>query len=192
MTGSVAHAARETLIAGLRNLHAVERQAVSTYEPQAERLDAYPEFQRELRAHIDRCRRHDKSLDILLRRLDASTSILKSTVMAALGAGQAAWQGVADDSVVKALLADAMFQKFKVASYRSAIVLAGLADAQEVVPELEAALADEEAMGAWLDDHLAPITEAYVRHEADQAQAKESEDAKPSALDRSSEKDATV
>lgn len=190
MSDAYNQAARETLVAGLRNLHSLEKQAISTLEPQVERLEGYPDLQARIREHVEQSREHAKRVDIALRQIDASTSPVKDALLGIMGWAQSSWQGVAQDTVLKNTLANIMFEHFEIASYRSVLKLADLAGHPEIKPDLEQSLREEEEMAKWLEDRLNAVTERYVEHEAKEnvAEASESEDKKKeaSALDHSS------
>lgn len=181
--------ARKVLIAGLRNAHATERQAVATLEPQIDRLDDYPEFQAKLREHVAISRDQEKRIDIALRELDATSSPLKAAVMGAMGFGQARMQAMADDAALKAALADLMFEHFEIGAYRSLLELCDLAETPQIRPALEQILHEEEEMADWLAANLPKITRRYVELEHAEDMKRAEEAAKPSALDHSSAKD---
>ena len=57
------HAARDVLVVGLRNAHAVESQAIELLERQASGLDEYPEIQTRVQAHLGETERQLERLE---------------------------------------------------------------------------------------------------------------------------------
>lgn len=68
---------KELFVTGLRNAHAVEKQALSIMTPQVERIVNYPEMADRLRLHIDETHGQIVRLDEILAGLDTSASVLK-------------------------------------------------------------------------------------------------------------------
>jgi ferritin-like metal-binding protein YciE len=170
--------ARDILISGLRNAHAAERQAVATLGAQVDRLEDYPEFQVKVREHIEVSREQEKRLDIALRKLDASTSVLKSAAMSVMGAAQSALHNQAEDAPLKQALSTAMFEHFEIATYSSLIALAQEAGETELIADLEASLKEEKTMAAWMDDNIPAIARRYVEMEMKAGREQEQEDKK--------------
>jgi ferritin-like metal-binding protein YciE len=173
-TGSDSHreAARTALIAGLRNAHALERQAVSVIETQLKALDDYPELHARLAQHAEESRQQGHRIDSLLREFGGSTSMIKDTLMSMMGMGQSSVQGMAEDAVIKATLADTMFEHLEIASYRALFVMADLAGAPQVRERLQQSLDEEIAMAKWLEDNLESVTRRYVELSAASSQDK--------------------
>nr|MBA3326335.1 ferritin-like domain-containing protein [Paracoccaceae bacterium] len=154
--------AQEILVAGLRNAHAMERQAVAVLETQTRRLRDYPDFETRVFRHVQESRIQAERLENALRRCDAAPSSLKGVAMSAMGLWQSTAQLFADDAPVKAMLADTMFEHFEIAAYRSLLEIASLAGRDELRPDLEASLREEEAMARWLEENLTAVTRRYV------------------------------
>jgi ferritin-like metal-binding protein YciE len=161
-TGRRRESARKALIAGLRNAHALERQAVSVMETQLGRLGDYPDLHARLTEHIRESREQGRRLEGALEDCGASASLVKDALMSAMGLGQSSVQGFADDAVLKAMLADTMFEHLEIAAYRSLFTLADMAEAPEVRTRLQPSLDEEIAMAAWLEENLDPVTRRYV------------------------------
>jgi ferritin-like metal-binding protein YciE len=159
---SIQSCARETLMTGLRNAHSMEQQAISVLNMQLGRLDDYPELRSRLQDHVGESERQAERLDRMLQRFDTSTSSFKDTVMSLMGSAQSSMQAMADDAVLKAMMADTMFEHFEITAYRSLIELSDLAGMGELKPELETSLREEEEMARWLEERLPEITRRYV------------------------------
>lgn len=179
--------ALRTLIAGLRNAHAVEKQSAATLRPQIDRLANYPELQKRIRQHLDETYEQEKRLEIVLRKLDSSPSMLKDITLSLMGSGQQGWQSLADDTPIKATLADSMVEHFEVATYRALFTLADLAGEKVVGEDLAPSLREEEAMAAWLDEHLPAIVRAYVEQEVVEDRAEKKKEQKERDTERKSD-----
>src|SRR5579875_2111997 len=80
---------RELFITGLKNAHALERQALSIMEPQLKRIDNYPEIADRLQEHIRETHGQLERIDQLLDMYDAKASTLKD-MTTSLAGGMAA------------------------------------------------------------------------------------------------------
>jgi ferritin-like metal-binding protein YciE len=185
-TETLREAAHATLVAGLRNAHALEKQAVAVLESQLDRMHDYPDLHARISAHALESREQGRRLEAALEACGASHSAVKDVLMSVMGVGQSSAQGFADDAVIKAVLADIMFEHLEISSYRSLIEVAQMAGKSELVPRLEESLGEEEAMAAWLDEHLHAITRRYVEISAREIEARK----KPHALDVSDDNEA--
>src|SRR5215207_10595751 len=70
-------AAMDTYISGLKNAHALEKQAIQLMERQVERFENYPEMSDLLRRHITETEGQIRRLDEALHSFGADRSILK-------------------------------------------------------------------------------------------------------------------
>lgn len=166
-------AAHETLIDGLRNAHALEKQAITVMEAQLGLLDEYPDMHAAVTAHITETREQARRLEAGLEACGASTSMIKDAFLSMMGLGQSSVQGFSDDAVLKALLANAMTEHLEVATYRSLLTLADMAGKADLRPRLEETLREEEAMAAWYDDKIDATTRRYVELMASEQKAAE-------------------
>ncbi len=157
------NAARETLINGLRNAHAMERQAEELMQRQIERTRDYPEMRARLREHLDETREQLTRLEKCLRHMDEATSSLKDTALAALGNLAALAHTSAHDEILKNTFADNAFEHYEIAAYKSLLTLCERAGV-DFGPLLRQSLDEEEKMAAWIDDHIRQITLDYVDH----------------------------
>ena len=168
---SLREAAHEALVVGLRNAHALEKQAVAVLESQLGRMDDYPDLHARISAHVLESREQSRRLEFALDACGASPSVVKDVMMSVMGMGQSSVQGFADDAVMKAVLADSMFEHLEIASYRSLIELAEMAGRPDLHSRLEESLGEEEAMAAWLDENLKALTRRYVEISAEELEA---------------------
>ncbi len=164
----MANKARDLLIVGLRNAHAMERQAQELMERQSQRSSDYPEVKQRLLQHLEETRTHLKRLERGLESLGETHSALKDTALA-MGANLAAMaHTVAGDEILKNTFASNAFEHYEIAAYKSLIALCDKAGVN-LKADLEETLKDEERMAQWIDDHLRDVTLQYLSHEERQA-----------------------
>lgn len=164
---------RTLFVSGLRDAHAVEKQALSIMQPQLSRIEHYPEVADRLRAHIEETNGQIERLDGLLETLDTSASMLKDTGLSITGTLAAIGHSFAGDEILKNSFANYAFENFEIASYKSLISLAEHGGFRNAVAPLRQSLREEEYMAQWLDEHLDLVTrryaDLYVREGAGQA-----------------------
>lgn len=163
---SIQAAAQDTLIANLRNAHALESQVIAVLEPQLDLLPAYTDLHARVTRHIAETRDQLHRLEIALAACDSSPSMVKDALLSMMGLGQSSVQGFSDDAVLKATAADMMTEHLEIATYRSLIVLADMAGKPELRAGLEASLHEEEAMAEWFNQNLEAITRRFVEIKA--------------------------
>ncbi|AZL57746.1 ferritin-like domain-containing protein [Tabrizicola piscis] len=158
--------AEETLIANLRNAHALEKQVIAVLKPQLGLLVDYPDLQAKITQHIAESRQQANRLQTALEACGSSTSMVKDALLSVMGLGQSSVQGFSSDAVLKAIVADMMTEHLEIATYRTLIVLAEMAGKSEICPALEASLQEEEAMAEWFSQNLEQLTRRYIELEA--------------------------
>ncbi len=158
--------ARDVYIAGLRNQHAVENQAIELLERQVGRLENYPEMADRMRRHIEESRQQALRLEDLLSQHDTSHSTMKDTMMSFAGNMAALGHSTASDEVVKNTLANFAFEHFEIASYTSLLVLADLVGHTAGRSALETSLREEQQMAAWIADRIDPTVRRFVERSA--------------------------
>ena len=94
-------AAHKSLVANLRNAHALEKQVITVLEAQLKLLTEYPDLQSRLTAHILQTRDQARRLEASLEACGGSTSMFKDALLSVMGLGQSSVQGFADDAVLK-------------------------------------------------------------------------------------------
>ncbi|GGB21905.1 YciE/YciF family protein [Sphingomonas metalli] len=156
-------ALREIFVTGLRNAHAVEKQALSIMTPQISRIEHYPEVADRLRLHVDETNSQIARLDEILAGFDTSASALKDTALSMTGGMAAITHSVAGDEIVKNSFANYAFEHFEIASYKSLIVLAEDGGFAQAAPLLKQSLDEEVSMARWIDESLPLVTRRYVQ-----------------------------
>jgi ferritin-like metal-binding protein YciE len=154
--------AQSIYVTGLRNQHAVEHQAIELLERQIGRLENYPEMAERMRTHLAESRGQARRLEELLGQFGTSESGIKDTMMSIMGNLAALAHTPASDEVIKNTFANFAFEHFEIASYKSLLTLAELTGHAAAESALRQSLAEEEAMAAWINDHLAETTRTFV------------------------------
>lgn len=164
--------AREVFVVGLKNAHAMEKQALSIMEPQVKRLEHYPDLSRRLQSHISETETQIKRLDDVLASVDESSSSLKDTFLSAFGSMAALGHVTAGDEVLKNSFANLAFENYEIGAYISLITAArgvGDTNAQRL---LEQSLDEERRMADWVAEHIPTVTETFISLKASGETAK--------------------
>lgn len=163
--------AREVLIVGLRNAHAVESQAVELLERQAQALDDYPDVRSRVRQHLDETRSQLERLEDCLDQLGERRSAVKDAALSTLGNFMALSNTMADDAILKNAFASYSFEHYEIAAYESLLELAELSEEPEIMSLLQENLSEEQAMADWLASNIRSVTRNYVRRRQEKDQA---------------------
>ena len=156
---------------GLRNAHALEKQATQLMQRQIERIESYPEHADQLRRHLAETETQIQRLDQILGRMGESTSSLKDTVLSFMGNMAALAHTPAQDEIMKNTFANYAFEHFEIAAYRSLIAMAEASGASGDVAVLRQSLAEEERFASWIGDHIQETTRKYMSLETQGAKA---------------------
>lgn len=153
---------RELFVVGLKNAHAVEKQALSIMTPQVSRIENYPEVADQLRLHINETNGQIARLDDLLASFDTSGSALKDMGLSLSGSMAALAHSVAGDEIIKNSFANYAFEHFEIAAYKSLLVMAEDGGFANAMPALKQSLGEEERMAQWIEDNLPAVTRKYA------------------------------
>lgn len=153
---------RELFITGLKNAHAMEKQALAIMEPQVRRIEHYPEVADRLRAHIEETNGQIARLDELLDGLDEKASAMKDMGLGIVGELAAVGHSMAGDEIVKNSFANYAFEHFEIAAYKSLIIMSEDGGFESAAPLLQQNLQEEQAMAQWIDEHLPMVTRRYA------------------------------
>ncbi len=153
---------RSLFITGLKNAHALEKEALSLMDRQIQRLQNYPEVEARLRSHRQETEEQIVRLDAIFGQLDESASGFKDLAMGAMGNMAALGHTVAGDEILKNHFANLAFENFEIASYRSLITMAEVVGFAPGVPLLQQTLQEEEAMAAWVKDTIPDVTRKFM------------------------------
>ncbi len=163
---------RQSLIAWLRDAHAMENQAINILDSQAKRLEHYPDLREKARTHMEQSRRQAERIEGCLERLGESTSSIKTGMGKLMGQFQGLSGLFVSDEVMKGSIASYTFEHFEIACYRILIRTAELAGEPEIARVCEDILREEQEMADWLAQHLPKLTEQFLAREASGETAK--------------------
>jgi ferritin-like metal-binding protein YciE len=154
-----------TFVAGLRNAHAVENQAVTLINRQLERIENYPEIADRLRLHLQETNGQIRRLDDILASLGEDSSTIKDAGLSFMGNIAALSHAVAQDEILKNSFANFAFENYEIAAYKSLLRMAEITGNQAAIAPLQQTLQEEMNMAKWLDEQIATITATYMMRE---------------------------
>jgi len=152
-------------VVGLRDAHAVEKEALQVMQRQVDRIKNYPDVSKRLREHIKETQEQVKRLDELLERHESGPSLVKDIVSQVMGNSVAVAHSVAGDEILKNAFANQALEAFEIAAYKSLITMAMWQDDRKGVQLLKRSLAEEQRMAKWVDANVAKLTIAYLDRE---------------------------
>lgn len=149
-------------VTGVRNAHALEKEALQIMGRQVERLENYPEMEQVLRRHIEETKQQEQRVDDILDALGTDRSILKDVATQLMGNMAALAHAPAGDEILKNTFANHAFENYEIAAYRSLITIAEAAGHGRFVPALQQTLREEENAARQIADLIEPITRKYL------------------------------
>jgi ferritin-like metal-binding protein YciE len=168
--GGAGLASNETVqsifITGVKNAHALEKEARQLLERQIERVTNYPEMEQMLRRHLDETNRQEERIDQILHELGEDRSLLKDWVTQLMGNAAAVAHVPMADEILKNTFANNAFENFEIAAYKSLITMAELSGHGQFVVSLRQTLEEEQRMANWIADNVETITRKYLEREA--------------------------
>jgi len=153
---------REIFVTGLRNAHAMEKQALSIMRPQVSRIENYPAVAARLQQHITETEEQIARLDQILDGAGESSSTLKDAALSFMGTMAALGHSMAGDEIIKNSFANFAFENFEIAAYTSLVTLAEAGGEARALAVLQQNLAEEEAMADWLRQNLPSVTMQFA------------------------------
>ena len=154
--------ANAVFIDGLRNAHAMEKEALSIMQPQLNRLEHYPEVSALLNRHIQETETQLARLDQIFEDCGESSSSIKDAAMSFGGTMAAVGNTLASDEILKNSMANLAFENFEIAAYVSLLVLAEEAGQASAVPLLQQNLDEERAMAGDIESGLPAVVRRFV------------------------------
>jgi len=154
--------ARQMLIAGLRNAHGLERQAIEMLKRNIERLEHYPALKDRLARHLQESEEQQAMVEQCLSDLDESPSTIKDGVMGLMQNMQQMVHAAADDEVLKNSFAGYAFEHFEIASYTALALFADAAGEPRIAETARAICQQEQNMADWLEEHLPDVVEEHL------------------------------
>ena len=154
---------RSLLLLGLRNAHAMEKEAQQVIERQLDRLEKYPRVEARLRQHLEETNHQLRRLEEALAGFDQQPSALKDVATSLMGNMMAMAHVPAGDEILKNSFANAAVEQFEIAAYKSLFTIGEAVGQNQVVSLLQPSLQEEQAMATWLDENLRDVTLTYMR-----------------------------
>jgi ferritin-like metal-binding protein YciE len=153
-----------TLVAWLRDAHAMERATVDTLDHLAERLHRpYPELAARFRQHWQESLGQVERIETCLKGLGSDTSTFKDLRRRFIGIAQAYANEVLPDELVKDCLAAYASRHFEIATYISLGAAARKLEQPAIVQMCEENLQQERAMAGWLEQEIPQATLEFLR-----------------------------
>lgn len=161
--------AQDNYVSWIRDAHAMEKQALTMLEGQAERIEHYPQLRARITQHIDETKGQILDLKSVLSRVDGGgSSMLKDAAGKITATAQAIGGMFASDEVVKGTLASYTFEHMEIESYRILIAAAEACGDTQSVAVYERILQQEQDMAAWLEKNSPDVVRQFLaRTEAD-------------------------
>jgi ferritin-like metal-binding protein YciE len=159
------HIARNLLIDGLRNAHAMETQARELMERQSERTSDFPQIQAKLSQHLTETREQLKRLEECLHACGEKASPLRGAAVATMANVTAMARAIAGDEILKNTFANNAFEHYEIAVYKSLLALSEQAGVDLSVP-LQTSLCEEQEMADWIDQHVKDVTLQYLEKQS--------------------------
>jgi len=154
---------KEELIDWLRDAYAMERGLEVTLEKMADNADAQPEVRDRLRLHLQETKGHAEEVKACLESLGADTSALKTTLAEGMEMLKGLGSAFAKDERVKDLLMGCASEHFEIACYTALLIAGARLELPEVTRMCTKIIGEEQAMAAWLEDHLPDAVAAYLQ-----------------------------
>lgn len=153
-------------VTGVKNAHALEKEAIQLLERQIERIEGYPEVEAKLRQHLAETNRQHERLDEILHALGTDRSLIKDWFTQLMGNAAAIAHVPAADEILKNTFANHAFEAFEIAAYKSLITMAEVTGHSQHVVSLRQSLDEEQRMAQWISDNVEKVTRMYLEKEA--------------------------
>src|SRR6516162_189621 len=153
-----------TLVAWLRDAHAMERATVDTFDHLAERLHRVdPEIAARFRQHWQESLGQVERIEACLKELGSDTSTFKDLRRRFFGIAQAYAVEVLPDELVKDCLSAYASRHFEIGTYISLSAAARKLEQPAIVQMCEQNLQQERAMASWLEEQIPEATLEFLR-----------------------------
>lgn len=172
MTPVAPEEARTLFVEGLRNIHAVQKNAKSMLEKAIDRLENYPDVEARLRAHLGDKDREMERAETILENMGEERSGMKDAAMAMMGNMSAMMNAAAGDEILKNSYACFAMANMEIAAYESLLLMGAAAGETHAIRLLQQSLNEERAMAAWLQDNLKGTVIMHMQLRSEGRQAK--------------------
>lgn len=154
--------ARELFVAGLENIHAIQRDAKSMMLKVIDRLENYPEAKERLVAHLTDKENEMRRAERILEKMGEKPSASKDNAFSAMGKATAAMTKGLDDDILQTSMLTFGLANYEIALYEALIALAAPAGQPDAAAALKTSLQEEKAMADWLHEHLEPTLQRFL------------------------------
>ncbi len=154
---------KQTLVAWLRDVHAMERASVDSLDRLADRLARFPELAARFREHWRESLAQVEHIERCLKNLGSDTSTFKDLATRFIGIAQAFAVAVVPDEVVKDCLVAYASRHFEIAAYISLGAAALMLEEPDVARMCNDHLEQERAMASWLEQQIPDVTLEFLR-----------------------------
>jgi ferritin-like metal-binding protein YciE len=154
---------KQTLVAWLRDVHAMERASVDSLDRLADRLSRFPELATRFREHWRESLTQVEHIERCLKNLGSDTSTFKDLATRFIGIAQAFAVAVVPDEVVKDCLVAYASRHFEIAAYVSLGAAALMLEEPDVARMCNDHLEQERAMASWLEQQIPDVTLEFLR-----------------------------
>ena len=162
---------RSIFVTGVRNAHALEKEAIQILSRQIERLENYPEMEAIVRRHLEESKQHEERIDQVLEGLGTDRSVLKDLATQIMGNAAAIAHAPAADEILKNTFANHAFENYEIAAYKALIVMAEAAGESRFVPLHPQNLTEDENAARLIYEQVEPITRKYLSRASSGAKA---------------------
>jgi ferritin-like metal-binding protein YciE len=153
-----------TLVAWLRDAHAMERTTVDTLDHLAERLNRpYPDLAARFRQHWQESLGQVERIETCLKELGSDTSTFKDLRSRFIGITKAYAVEVLPDELVKDCQAVYASRHFEIATYIALGAAARKLEEPAIVQMCEENLQQERAMATWLEQQIPEATLDFLQ-----------------------------
>jgi ferritin-like metal-binding protein YciE len=153
----------EDLVAWLNDAYGMELALAEMLEAHIRDMDDFPEHQERLRDHLRETEGHAERVRECLQILGFSVFDAKAMLGDVFGRSQGVALGMADDEIVRCLMAEAAAEHFEIACYRALVTAAEELGNSPVTEICRGILAEEEAMACWLYEQIPAATRYYLK-----------------------------
>lgn len=154
---------KDILVSWLRDAHAMEKAATDTLDRLEDSLERLPHLATQFRQHRDESRAQTLRIEDCLHNLGTDVSRIKDVASRTLAGAQLYATAMTADQLVKRFMAAYAFESFEIASYLALGAAARAMGERAVEQMCEEHLEQERAMARWLEQHMAEVTEDFLR-----------------------------
>jgi ferritin-like metal-binding protein YciE len=163
---AMATSRKDTLIAWLRDAHAMEAATTDNLERLVARADQFSQLKAQMQRHVEISRRQAEEIEGQLKALGSDTSMLKDMAMRVAGRLEPLLSGITADDMPKHCIAAHSWEQFEIGAYRSMLGAAeelGMSELQQIC---ERFIREEQEMANTFFEEIPAVTRQYLRGSA--------------------------